>query len=223
MFWQDYKDQVLTNTYVANNIVDSYSVNIGRTRTRGIEVEGGLPIIGQTLKLQFNYTFLDSKIRKGIDAERALQLLGTACKTGNSVNLDLAGCRDAASIAGNRPPLVSKHTGMVGLRFQHDVDDTWTFFSGLDVIYRSSYFAQVLNFAESGSSTKVNLQFGVHDDNGLRVTVYGKNMLNDDSVAGILRYLDFPAARTPTGDYARAFGVTPARKAEYGLTISKSF
>ncbi|AGH47843.1 TonB-dependent receptor, plug [Sphingomonas sp. MM-1] len=222
-FWQDYKNQVLTNTYVANNIVDSYSVNIGRTRIRGIEVEGGLPIIGRTLKLQFNYTFLDSEIRKGIEAERALELMGSACKTGSAVNLDLPGCRNAASIAGNRPPLVSKHTGSVGLRFQHDVTDGWTFFSGLDVIYRSSYFDQVLNLAESGNSTKLNLQVGVHDDDGLRITLYGKNMLGDDSPAGILRYLDFPAPRTPTGDYARAFGITPARKAEYGLTISKSF
>ncbi|PTD26622.1 TonB-dependent receptor [Sphingomonas fennica] len=222
-FWQDYKNQVLTNTYVANNIVDSYSVNIGRTRIRGIEVEGGLPIIGRTLKLQFNYTFLDSEIRKGIEAERALELMGSACKTGSAVNLDLPGCRNAASIAGNRPPLVSKHTGSVGLRFQHDVNDGWTFFSGLDVIYRSSYFDQVLNLAESGNSTKLNLQVGVHDDDGLRITLYGKNMLGDDSPAGILRYLDFPAPRTPTGDYARAFGITPARKAEYGLTISKSF
>lgn len=222
-FWQDYKNQVLTNTYVANNIVDSYSVNIGRTRIRGIEIDGQLPLVGDVLKLQFNYSFLDAEIREGVEAEKALQLMGRQCKTGSAVNLDLPGCREAASIAGNRPPLVSKHTGTVGLRFQHDFAGDWTFFSGADVIYRSSYYAQVLNLAESGDSTKVNLQVGVHDNNGLRITLYGKNMLGDDTPIGILRYIDVPAPRTPTGDYARAFAITPARKAEYGLTVSKSF
>ncbi|RJF93807.1 TonB-dependent receptor [Sphingomonas cavernae] len=222
-FWQDYKNQVLTNTYIAGNIVDSYSVNIGRTRIRGIEIDGQLPLVGDILKLQFNYSFLDAEIREGVEAEKALQLMGRSCKTGTAVNLDLPGCREAASIAGNRPPLVSKHTGTLGVRFQHDVGNDWTFFAGSDVIYRSSYYAQVLNLAESGNSTKLNLQFGVHDDQGMRVTVYGKNVLGDETPIGILRYLDFPAPRTPTGDYARAFGITPARKAEFGITVSKSF
>ena len=222
-FWQDYKNQVLTNTYVASNVVDSYSVNIGRTRIRGVELEGQLPLVSNILKLQFTYTFLDAEIRKGVEPEKALQLLGTACKTGSAVNLDRAGCRDAASIAGNRPPLVSKHTGTVGLRFQHETANGWTVFSGADLIYRSSYFAQTLNLASSGNSTKLNLQLGVSDEHGLRITVYGRNVLGDETPVGILRYLDFPAARTPTGDYARAFGITPARKPEYGLTVSKSF
>ncbi|MBN9789449.1 hypothetical protein DMP17_12680 [Pseudonocardia sp. TMWB2A] len=222
-FWQDYKNQVLTNTFVANNVVDSYAVNIGRTRIRGIELDGQLPLIDDILKLQFNYTFLDAKIRKGVEPERALQLLGSACKTGTGVNLALPGCYDAASIAGNRPPLVSKHSGSVGLRFEHDTAGDLTVFAGADVIYRSSYFAQVLNLAESGDSTKVNMQVGVHDNNGLRLTVWGKNMLGDKTPAGILRYLDFPAPRTPTGDYARGFGITSARKAEYGVTLTKSF
>lgn len=222
-FWQDYKNQVLTNTYVANNVVDSYSVNIGRTRIRGVELEGQLPLVGRILKLQFTYTFLDAEIRKGVEPERALQLLGTACKTGTAINLDRPGCREAASIAGNRPPLVAKHTGTVGLRFEHEAANGLTVFSGADLIYRSSYFAQTLNLARSGNSTKLNLQLGVSDERGLRISVYGRNVLGDETPVGILRYLDFPAARTPTGDYARAFGITPARKPEYGLTVSKSF
>ncbi len=223
LFWQDYKNQVLTNTYVLGNRADSYNVNIGRTRIRGIELDGQLPLVGDILKLQFNYSFLDAEIRKGVEPEKALQLLGTACKTGSAINLDLPGCRDAASIAGNRPPLVSKHSGTIGLRFRHPVDNGWEVFSGADVIYRSSYFAQVLNLAESGASTRLNLQFGIEDGNGLRLAVYGRNVLGDETPLGILRYLDFPAPRTPTGDFARAFGITPASKAEFGLTVSKTF
>lgn len=222
-FWQNYKNQVLTNTYIANNIVDSYSINIGRTRIRGIEMDGQIPIIRRTLKLQFNYTFLDAKIREGIEPERALELLGSACKTGSAVNLDLPGCRAAASIAGNRPPLVSKHSGTIGLRFQEPVAGDWSLFAGADVIYRSSYFDQVMNLASSGDSTRLNLQLGVYDTHGLRITLYGRNVFADKSPAGILRYIDFAAPRTPTGDYARGFAITPALKPEWGLTVSKSF
>lgn len=226
-FWQNYKNQVLTNTFIYTSgnttTVDSYNVNIGRTRIRGIELDGQLPLIGDTLKLQFTYTFLDAEIRKGVDSEKALQLLGTACKTGTATNLALPGCFEAASIAGNRPPLVSKHTGTVGLRFEKAANDDLNVFAGVDVIYRSSYFDQVLNLARSGDSTKVNMQIGVSDNDGLRISLYGRNMLGDETPLGIMRYLDFNAARTPTGDYARAFPITPARKPEYGITVSKSF
>lgn len=224
-FWQDYKDQVLTNTYQTLTAIDSYSVNIGRTRTRGLEVEGGLPLVGNVLKLQFNYTFLDSKIRNGYEPEQAVLTLGRACKTGTVTNLDLPGCRAAASVAGNRPPLVSKHTGSVGLRFNHEISNGWDLFSGADVIYRSSFFDQVTNLAESGNSTKLNLQLGVQDSHGLRITVYGKNVLNDETPVGILRFVDLGTgvAKAPSGDSARAFALTPPRKPEVGLIVSKSF
>jgi outer membrane receptor protein involved in Fe transport len=224
-FWQDYRNQVLTNTYQTATAINSYSVNIGRTRIRGLELEGAYPLVDRALQLQFNYTFLDAEIRRGYEAEQAVLLLGRACKTGNATNLDLPGCRDAASIAGNRPPLVSKHSGSIGLRSENEISPGWSMFAGADLIYRSSYFAQVLNLARSGASTKVNLQIGVHDDNGLRITVWGKNVFDEKSPDGILRYVDLGAGvpRAPSGDSARAFGITPTRKPEYGLTVSKSF
>lgn len=224
LFWQNYTNQVLTNTYQTDKRIDSYSVNIGRTRIRGLELEGAYPLIGRSLQLQFNYTFLDANIREGFEPERALQLLGTSCKTGTAVNLDLPGCRAAASVAGNRPPLVAKHTGAVGLRFNQDITD-WNLFAGADLIYRSSSFAQVLNLARTGSATTANLQLGVQDNNGLKLTVWGKNVFGNRTPVGILRYVDLGpgVAKTPTGDSARAFAITPPRRPEYGLTLSKAF
>lgn len=224
-FWQDYRNQVLTNTYQTATAINSYNVNIGRTRIRGLELEGAYPLAGRALQLQFNYTFLDAKIRRGIEPEQAVLLLGRGCKTGTTTNLDLPGCRDAASIVGNRPPLVSKHSGSIGLRSENEITSGWSLFAGADLIYRSSYYAQVLNLAESGDSTKVNLQIGVHDDNGLRLTLWGKNVFGEKSPDGILRYVDLGAgvAKAPSGDSSRAFGITPTRKAEYGLTLTKSF
>ncbi len=223
LFWQDYKDQVLTNTYTTQTMVNSYAVNIGRTRLRGIEVEGHLPLVDDILKLQFNYTYLDAKITRGIEAEMAVLLMGSACKTGGAVNLDLPGCRDAASIVGHRPPMASKHAGSAGLRFNHPLAGAFDLFAGVDYIYRSSFFDQVMNLAETGDSHTFNAQIGIHDNNGLRVTLWGRNMLNNRTPVGILRYLDFVAPKTPSGDNARAFAITPPRKPEYGITIAKSF
>lgn len=235
-FWQNYKNQALTNTYVIQELegdvivkqtVDSYNVNIGRTRIRGIELDGQFPLVGKVLKLQFNYSYLDANIREGVEPEKALQLLGSSCKsqsgTSTAINLELPGCFAAANLAGNTPPLVSKHSGTMGLRFRHEIDNGWEFFSGVDAIYRSSWYAQVLNLARSGASTKMNIQFGVENDKGLRISAYGRNILGDETPTGILRYLDVPAPTTPTGDIARGFGVSPARKAEYGITLSQSF
>lgn len=226
-FWQSYKNQVLTNTYVTDSAIDSYNVNIGRTRIRGIEIDGQFPIVRNHLKLNFNYSYLDAEIRNGVEPERALQLLGNDCKApsgfSTAVDLSLPGCFAAASIAGNTPPLVSKHTGSVGLRFNHEFGDGWEFFSGADMVYRSSWYAQVLNMARSGDSAKLNLQFGVSNGNGLRVQVYGRNVLGNETPLGILRFVDMPAAKAPTGDSQRAFAVTPARKPEFGITVSQSF
>lgn len=223
-FWQDYGDQVLTNTYRTQTTINSYKANIGKTRIRGLEFEGSYPLFDRAVTLQFNYTFLDAKIRQGVEADQALILMGTACKTGSATNLDLPGCRDAASIAGNRPPLVSKHTGSIGLRTSHEIGGGLTLFTGTDLIYRSS-FSDVLNLAHTGHMTKVNAQIGIHDENGLRITFYGRNLFNDKTPMGILRYVDLAAgvAKAPTGDSARAFAITPARKPEYGLTVTKNF
>lgn len=221
-FWQDYANQVLTNTYVTPTAINSYKANIGETRIRGLELEGSYPLIGQALKLQFNYTYLDAEIREGIEGDQAILLLGLACKVGRATNLDLPGCREAASIAGNRPPLVSKHMGSIGLRSTHELTSDLTLFTGADLIFRSNFY-DVLNLTKSGDSAKVNLQVGVRDDNGLRVALYGRNVFGDDAPVGVLRYVDLGVPRAPSGDSARAFAITPARKSEFGLTVSKSF
>lgn len=223
-FWQDYKDQVLTNTYTTETAINSYRANIGKTRIRGVELEGAFPIVGPALKLQFNYTYLDAEIRRGIEADKALLLLGTDCKVGTSTNLDLPGCREAASIAGNTAPLVSKHSGAVGLRSEVDVSSRFTGFAGADLIYRSSFY-DVLNLAGSGNSTRVNVQAGLEDDNGLKITVWARNLFDDKTPVGVLRYIDRGpgVAKAPTGDSSRAFAITPPRKPEFGLTVTQTF
>lgn len=223
-FWQEYRNQVLTNTYTTGTAINSYRANIGSTRIRGLELEGAYPIAGRALRLQFNYTFLDAKITRGIEADQALVLLGTACKVGSTTNLDLPGCRNAASIAGKTPPMVSKHTGAIGLRSELPLSDTINVFAGADMVYRSKFF-DILNLIDTGNSTRVNIQAGIETNGGLRIQAYARNLFDDKTPAGILRYIDRGpgVAKAPTGDSSRAFAITPSRKPEFGLTVTQTF
>ena len=228
IFQQQYDGQVLTNNFQTPTLLSSYRVNIGETKIKGLELEAQRRLFSPEWSVQATYTYLDAEIIKGIEQEQAILLLGTACKQGttSTTNLLLPGCTAAASIKGNRTPLVSKHLFSAGLRYDGEpVMGDWAVFGGVDVTYRSSFFDQVMNLAETGSSTKVNLQAGLHDGSGTRIMFWGKNVFKEDTVEGILRYIDLAvgAPRSPSRDSNRAFAITPTRKAEYGMTISKSF
>lgn len=228
VFLQKYEGQVLTNTYVTPTLVSSFRANIGETDIKGLEFEMARRVFTPSWRVQATYTYLDAEITKGVEPEQAVLLLGLACKQGTTANtnLNLPGCLAAASIAGKRPPLVSNHLLSAGIHYDGDpVMGRWSVFGGADVIYRSSFFDQVMNLAETGESTKVNVQLGIHDDDGARIYFWGRNVFDDDSPEGILRYVDLAigSPRAPSRDSARAFAITPARKAEYGITLSKRF
>ena len=62
-------------------------------------------------------------------------------------------------------------------------------FVGGDIRYEGSKYAQVHNFAETGSRTTVGAQAGYRTDRWA-VTVWGKNLTDDDTAMDILRYVD---------------------------------
>src|SRR5690606_13877912 len=130
-------------------------------------------LFGRMAELQFSYAYVDAEIREGIDPEQAVLVMGAACKTGTATNLALPGCLDAASVVGKQTPLVSRHTGSLGLRTYHDLAAGWNLFTGVDLVYRSSFFAQVHNLIETGDSLRTNVQLGIESDHGVRFTLWG--------------------------------------------------
>ena len=62
-------------------------------------------------------------------------------------------------------------------------------FVGGDIRHEGSKFAQVHNFAETGSRTTVGAQAGYRTDRW-EVSVWGKNLTDDDTAMDILRYID---------------------------------
>ncbi len=222
LFFNIYEDQVLTNTFVALTAVQSYRANIGETELKGLELEGAYSLT-DNISARFAYSYIDAEITEGADGDQAVLLLGAACLTGTANNLDRPGCRDAGSIVGKEPPLVSRHLGSVGVRWDGDVmDNGWNLFASADVSYRGSFYEQVHNLITIPAATRMDLQVGVQNDH-LRLSFWGRNVNDDDAPVGVLRYVDFLAPNGPAGVRPRAFGVTPAEPSTYGITLSARF
>lgn len=224
---QKYENQILTNTYLQNGSQpQSYKNNIGNTKTKGVEVEASRSLLTPDLKLNLTYSYTDAEFQSGVDPEEAVIRYGILCTTGTTANPLKAGCpAGAASVAGMTPPLVSKHLASVGLRYQRDLGGNWTGFTGADLIYRSRFYAQTDNLISVANSTRINLQMGVKNHSGLRITAWGKNVGNDRTPVGVLRYVDLAVGtpKAPSGSSQRAFAITPSRLPEYGLTLTQSF
>jgi len=131
-------------------------------------------------------------------------------------------CLPFADVSGNTPPLVSKHQATFTTAIDVPVGDGgWSAFARGDVIFRSSFYAQIHNLAETGDATKVNFSVGARSDN-LTIRAWVKNAFQDKTPRGILRYVDFSAGRV-NGARPRAFGITPPDRRQFGLTVSGSF
>ncbi|WP_029415081.1 TonB-dependent receptor [Brevundimonas bacteroides] len=222
LFYNVYEDQVLTNTFVALTAIQSYRANIGETELKGLELEGGYSLT-DNIRARFTYSYIDAEITEGVDGDQAVLLLGRTCLLGTANNLDGPGCRAAGDISGKEPPLVSRHLGSAGIRWDGDtMDNGWNLFASADLTYRGEFFEQVHNNITIPASTRVDLQVGVQNDH-LRLSIWGKNVGDDDAPVGVLRYVDFIAPNGPAGVRPRAFGVTPGELSSYGVTLSARF
>jgi outer membrane receptor protein involved in Fe transport len=150
-----------------------------------------------------------------------------------------ASCAQLGSIVGKKSPLVPPLQASLATRYEREWSNGMLFFVGADVTYRDSFYAQVDNLQRNDSATRVNAQIGLEQD-GWKATLWGKNLTNETSPEGMLRYVDFlvapPPGPTVTGGSVtapaggpgfqgtpRAFAVAAPRKPAFGITISKSW
>ncbi len=222
-----YENQNLTQTYLTSaGGVNSYTSSLGETEINGFEVDGSTELFdGFTISGTMSY--LDAQVTEGINTDQGILLGGIGCLTGFGTTGSFTptpACEEIASIVGKTPPLVSKwQSSLSGLYSAPTGYGDWEWFAGADLIYRSSFYAQIHNLAETGDSTKVNLQAGLESGN-FRLSVWGKNVTDDQTALGILRYVDFDSpTNATTGQRVRGFGVTPSPKPTYGVTASVRF
>jgi outer membrane receptor protein involved in Fe transport len=244
-FFMKYDNQVLsTNVLIFNSsgvVTNQISVNynIGEQEIKGFEFEAQKELI-EGLSLTGTLSLVDGEFTKGSDPQQALFRGGGYCTTAPTAGTTATvqqttpavtvggvpantSCAVLGSIVGQQSPLVPPWQASLGARYERPFSDTMNFFIGADVTYRDTFYAQVDNLQDTGSATRVNAQIGVEGDR-IKATLWGKNLTNEDTPEGILRYVDFlaPLPATPPGfrGTPRAFAVAAPRKPAVGITVS---
>lgn len=132
--------------------------------------------------------------------------------------------RELCSIKGNRLPLSSEHQATLNARFTQEIGRGFEWFVSGDLTYESSKFVQVHNRAKVGAATLLGMQLGIESDT-LRISIYGRNLLDEDSVVnatrwGDLRYNGIPV---PPGIFNRAPAEVDGQAVDRGFLGPRAF
>jgi len=93
------------------------------------------------------------------------------------------------SIVGHAFPLAAKHTGSLTADYSRPVfGGDYRLFINSDLSYSSKRNVQVHNVAYTGAASLLGARIGIETDSW-KVGVYGRNLLNEDSVVGATRWL----------------------------------
>lgn len=191
---------------------NSYTSNIGKSKVRGLELEGEYQISDEWL-MNFAYTHLDAKIVSNIDPD-FLNYIGTNNAKGKYL------------------PQVPANTATLGVTYQGTMANGWGLFGNADVDYEGSRYGDATNVNWTGSSTKFNLRIGIEPVKNLRITAYVKNAFNNKTPEDILRYIDpemliaYPNLATGSGysiNYPRAAVVTAPMPRLFGVRLDYRF
>ena len=179
----DWTDQQLTfNAQRPDGGLTSFIDNVGETSVTGFETEVSM-MITDNWDMTANYSYTNAEIDEYINSDQAI-LFGC-----NPRAADYFDCIQAnGSVEGNQTPRSPKH--QASLRTMYSIqmgEGEW--FVGGDIRYEGSKFAQVHNLAETGSRTTVGAQAGYRTDRW-ELSVWGKNLTDDDTAMDILRYID---------------------------------
>ena len=260
-YYLDWSNQQLTQTAQAprrDGVIGSvaFNTNIGKSRVQGAELELSARL-SDTITLRLGYALQDTQIKDFVSDDQAdlyitaadlaalnasapLPPLGTPA-TDPRIAARLAAVNALIALRGNakgnRLPRVPLHQIQIGLGYEGPVSENATFFARADMAYESKRFVQVDNLAWTGDTYNLNLRTGVTVD-GLTLTAFVNNALNDRTPADVTRLLDAqqnffrPALRAGDGTAAggalssitvRDFPVSAPRRRSFGVTASYAF
>lgn len=120
------------------------------------------------------------------------------------------------SVDGKRMPRTPEWKYSVNGTYRTQVAAGMDWFIRGDLSYEGSRYIQIHNLAETGSATIVNLRTGI-DGDGYTVTLFGKNITDEDAIVDALRFVDF---RAPPN---RGFLTTLRRGSQWGVEVSVDF
>ncbi|MEZ5565240.1 MAG: TonB-dependent receptor [Gammaproteobacteria bacterium] len=191
-FYIDVQDiQLTTPLSNASGQLTSIATNQGSGEVRGFELEASW-YLTEALRVGANYALADTEFTQGCDEFQWTLTSGGGVLndavncTGFSVNGSGNGL-----IKGKAFPLSSKNqvSAFADLRFP--VFDTMEFFAGADVSWEDKRPVQVHNLAFAPDATILNARIGI-DTGNLSVSIYGRNLTDEDAPAIVTRWLQDP-------------------------------
>jgi iron complex outermembrane recepter protein len=241
LFDTELTDQQLTQNIAGQNaagqvILNSYIDNVGKTNSRGVELEFTSRLTDR-FDLSFGAAYVDAKIKEYVNVDQADLYSNRPAALFNPVSAtNPTGCANAAAcqairdldnnefgdVAGNRTPRAPEWNGFVVGKYTIPLANGLAFTLGGDVVYEGSKFAQIHNLAETGERTYVNARVGLESDNWT-VSLWGRNLNDDDTALDILRYIDSRGIPGPAGLSTRAFAVSLPRPRQFGITGTYRF
>ena len=169
----------------ATTTVGSATANIGKVQINGLELETiYTPKNNTNLTLGANYALTNAKFKEG----------------GESTQRNVFGDDD---LEGQKVPRQAPHQLVVFMNYDFSFaggDSNGSV--GFDGSYLASRYAQVQNLAETGSSFEMGarmvLRFGGTDNDRYTLSFWGKNLTDDDTPLGVLRFIDALGANSYT-------------------------
>lgn len=191
-FWAEYEN-LQVNTF---NGMQFVMANAGSARSRGVELETSLRLPVEGLRLGGNILYLDAKY-------------------GDDVGVLSPG---EPSLSGQPLGSAAKWSGAVYLDFTTPLLPTLDLYSRAELSFMSKYFSGTRTTSTGGVAIvpgyqTVNLAVGLRFDNGVDISAYCRNCLDEAAVTF------FGSAPLQTG--SRVVGLTPPL--EYGLTVRLNF
>lgn len=241
LFDTELSNQQLTQNIAGLNaagqvIVNSYIDNVGKTQSKGVEVELNARIT-ERFDIGFGAAYVDAKIKNYVNVDQADLYSNRPAAVFTPVSpTNPTGCATAAacqairdldnnefgSVAGKRTPRAPEWNGFIVGKYSYPLANGMALTLGSDVVYEGSKFAQIHNLAETGDRMYVNARIGIESDNW-SLFAWGKNLNDDDTGLDVLRYIDSRGIPGPAGVSTRGFAVTLPKPRQFGITGSYKF
>ena len=185
-------DDVQLTTPITNSVgaVTSIATNQGDGEITGLEIESRYAVTDD-FTVGFNYALADTEFTNGIDdfqwqITSGGGIYNPANPTDPARNLN---GRGNPSIVGNPFPLAAKHTASLTGDYSRPVfGGDYRLYVNADLSYTSKKNIQVHNTAYTGSALLAGARIGIETDSW-RVGLYGRNLLDEDSLPGATRWL----------------------------------
>ena len=212
VFFIDAQDIQLTTPLSNQSLfgaLTSIVTNQGDGEVIGGEIELAYDI-SDSLRVGANYSLADTEFTSGCDEFQWIltngggnPASGNPC-TGNNLN-----GRGNGSIEGKSFPLSAKNQFSATIDFDTQINDSWDFFAGADYSWEDRKPVQVHNEAWVPDATIVNARIGV-STRALSVSVYGRNLTDEDAPSMVTRWLQYPLASAGAGGVGGSVAALPS-------------